>query len=194
MPPVAEAERFPPRRDSKLPSSGGEVLQGQIRSWKEDWGFIVAPEHFDGDLFVHKGSLQDAEALTSGVFVDFEVGTDTKGRRTAFNVRVASEPQDWVGTGTRLQGQIRSWKHPWGFLVSPGSFVGDLFYHMGQLTLPLSPEMIQPGFQVSFVIEEDKVKGRATAKDIHLAAPAPAKRGLPGPPPPPPGPSKRPRL
>lgn len=180
-----------PDKDSQLRSLIGIQLQGQIRSWKDDWGFVMSPDNFEGDLFVHKGSLENGvDSLMTGVYVDFQVGVDSKERIAAFHVRCVTEPKDWAGTGARIVGRVRSWKEPFGFLVSPGAFAGDLFCHMGNLSPSLKAQGLQNGEEVSFMIDEDK--GKIAAKDVQLASHSQqlAKRGpqsssLP--------PSKRPR-
>jgi cold shock CspA family protein len=155
----------------------GQPIVGSVRSWKGEWGFLVAPEAYEGDLFCHRGNLQNgAEILMVGARVQFEVNTDTRGRATALNVTCLSEPKDWAGTGVQLQGQIRSFREPWGFLVAPGGFVGDLFFHLEHMD-PGLRQFVQTGLQVSFNIEVDK-NGRHTAMNIQLV-PA-IKRGLPG--------------
>ena len=35
-------------------------MEGKIRSWEYDWGFITSPDYFERDLFVHKNQLQFA--------------------------------------------------------------------------------------------------------------------------------------
>jgi len=156
----------------------GQPIVGTVRSWKGEWGFLVAPEAYEGDLFCHRGNLKNgAENLFVGGKVQFEVNTDPRGRATALNVTSLSEPKDWAGSGVQLQGQIRSFREPWGFLVAPGAFVGDLFFHLEHMD-PGLRQFVQTGLQVAFNIEVDKT-GRHTATNIQLVPPS-VKRGLPG--------------
>lgn len=156
----------------------GQPIVGSVRSWKGEWGFLVAPEAYEGDLFCHRGNLNNgAEILAVGARVTFEVNTDPRGRATALNVTCLSEPQDWAASGVQLQGQIRSFREPWGFLVAPGAFVGDLFFHIEHMD-PGLRHLVQTGLQVSFTIEVDKT-GRHTAMNIQLVQPS-LKRGQGG--------------
>merc|ERR1712232_562916 len=70
----------------------GIVIYGFVRNWKADWGFIVAPEAFEGDLFCHVDCL--VPGITPGMVdeseVQFSVGMDRKGRPVAQDVRPIS--------------------------------------------------------------------------------------------------------
>merc|ERR1711974_373772 len=70
----------------------GAVIYGFVRNWKADWGFIVAPEAFEGDLFCHVDCL--APGITPEMVdkseVQFSVGKDRKGRPLAQDVRPIS--------------------------------------------------------------------------------------------------------
>lgn len=105
----------------------GQRITGKVRSWKNEWGFVVAPGFFEGDLFVHRDNLPEGgESLAVGARVSFEVSVDSKGRATASAVQGTMLPQEWAASGETLQGMIRSWKEPWGFVVSPGNYSGPL--------------------------------------------------------------------
>lgn len=169
--------------EPKFAILAGQQLVGQVRSWKNEWGFVVSPESFEGDLFCHKENLEDgAEAMAPGARVTFHVAADARGRATALQVKCISEPKDWAGSGAMLHGAVRSFKlgQQWGFLVSPGSCAGDIFFHVESCLPPLRPDVIRPGLEVAFKVDLDK-QGRCAAMQIQLAPPvtrtSPATRG-----------------
>lgn len=172
----------------------GMQIQGEVKSWKNEWGFIVSPENFEGDLFCHKENLQNgADHLSKGARIHFQVATDSRGRSTAQQVVVANEPAEWVGSVELLRGIVRSFKNPqpWGFLVSPASFNGDLFFHADSFGGAIHREQIGPGLQVAFRVNQDQ-QGRLAAQDICFDGTAQVKRpammGIG------PGHAKRPRM
>mmetsp|Transcript_48411 Transcript_48411/g.144584 ORF Transcript_48411/g.144584 Transcript_48411/m.144584 type:complete len:592 (-) Transcript_48411:49-1824(-) len=174
VPATAVAQALPVQTTNKYDHCMGITLTGSCRSWKGEWGFVVS-ESFEGDLFAHKMNIQNgAEWLTPGVALSFEVAGDSRGRATAQNIRVLSEAKDWAGSGVQLQGTVRSYREPWGFLVSPGSFVSDLFFHVEHVSAALRP-MLQGGMEVAFRVEQDP-KGRCTGTDIQIST---VKRSLP---------------
>eukprot|EP00928_Gymnodinium_smaydae_P050886 TRINITY_DN3441_c0_g1_i6.p1 TRINITY_DN3441_c0_g1~~TRINITY_DN3441_c0_g1_i6.p1 ORF type:complete len:1000 (+),score=106.69 TRINITY_DN3441_c0_g1_i6:50-3049(+) len=70
-------------------NSGLEV-EGVLRSWRDTWGFIVAPSVFEGDVFCHAASFASAFCRpTAGMEVVFTIEEDKKGRPLAKNVRPA---------------------------------------------------------------------------------------------------------
>uniref|UniRef100_A0A7S1WNC9 CSD domain-containing protein n=1 Tax=Alexandrium catenella TaxID=2925 RepID=A0A7S1WNC9_ALECA len=142
----------------------GMPLHGSCRSWKSDWGFVVS-EVFEGDLFAHKMHLQNgAEFLTPGALLSFEVGGDSRGRATALNIKCINDAKDWVGSGVKLTGTVRSYREPWGFLVSPGSYTSDLFFHVEHVD-PRTRALLCSGLEVTFGVQIDK-KERCTAMEI----------------------------
>merc|ERR1719412_1992671 len=81
----------------------GQTIVGSVRSWKGEWGFVVAPESYEGDLFCHKGNLQNGlDSLQVGAKVQYEVNIDPRGRASAFNVICIDEPEDWAISGEQL--------------------------------------------------------------------------------------------
>merc|ERR1719422_239002 len=74
------------------------------------------------------------------------------------------------GTGgdptTLLQGTLRSWRDPWGFIVCPEAFEGDLFAHRDSFTEP-PPAGNLAGVTVQFTREHDS-RGRMHANNVHL--------------------------
>eukprot|EP00405_Crypthecodinium_cohnii_P010956 CAMPEP_0206437290 /NCGR_PEP_ID=MMETSP0324_2-20121206/10960_1 /ASSEMBLY_ACC=CAM_ASM_000836 /TAXON_ID=2866 /ORGANISM="Crypthecodinium cohnii, Strain Seligo" /LENGTH=588 /DNA_ID=CAMNT_0053904557 /DNA_START=125 /DNA_END=1891 /DNA_ORIENTATION=- len=150
----------------------GMQLEGSVRSWKRDWGFIVSPDNYEGDLFCHKDSLQnEADSLANETVVSFKVGFDTRGRAMAQEVYAISKPEDWKGSEKRIYGKVRSFRLDWGFLVAPSAFEGDIFFHIDYLS-GIDQWSMAPGVEVSFVVSEDP-KGRCIAKDIRPAGQAP---------------------
>merc|ERR1712137_468271 len=148
----------------------GKEITGTVRSWKQDWGFIISPEHFEGDLFVHKENLSNGlEYLTPNVRVGFQVGIDSQGRPTALTCKCLCEAKDWCGSGIMLTGRLRSWRDPWGFIISPGSFNGDLFFRKENFSPAFLLDQFCAGMEVAFRIELDR-QGRCTATGVtHLS-------------------------
>jgi cold shock CspA family protein len=66
--------------------------QGIAKAWLHDRRFgFIKPDAVGPDLFVHYSALLDCEALTPGVWVEFNVGTNPyNGKPCAENVSVLS--------------------------------------------------------------------------------------------------------
>jgi len=131
-------------------------LEGMIRSFKDDWGFVVSPS-FEGDLFVHRGSNPNLVGMKAGDAICFDVAQQSSGKCHAINVNPAgmagsldmarSSPLASL-EGQRVTGQIRSFTGSWGFATSP-SFAGDIF--IGSKSNPhLGP--LNPGDPVEFTV------------------------------------------
>jgi len=118
----------------------GARLEGVIRSFKEDWGFIISPS-FQGDLFVHKGSNPNLMDFRAGDTVSFDISQSSNGKCQAINVQAGGGGATVMGgTGTnanrssslaglegqRVTGQVRSFDGNWGFGISD-NFQGDIF-------------------------------------------------------------------
>merc|ERR1719323_1597094 len=153
----------------------GHQFAGVVRSWKDAWGFLIAPDCFEGDIFAHKDQLSGTDELTPGAQVTFHVELDQRGRLTAAHVQCTSTAADWAGTGAVLTGVLRSWKEQWGFIAAPGSFAGDLFCHIGNVAMP--PETIVVGMPVVFKIDVNQ-QGRVTALEVN-PAPSLKRRVIP---------------
>jgi len=127
-----------------------------IRSFKDDWGFVVSPS-FEGDLFVHRGSNPNLVGLKAGDAVCFDVAQQSSGKCHAINVQPAGMAASLGMTrssplasleGQRVIGQIRSFTGSWGFATS-ASFAGDIF--IGSKSNPhLGP--LNPGDPVEFTV------------------------------------------
>jgi len=131
-------------------------LEGMIRSFKDDWGFVVAPS-FEGDLFVHRGSNPNLVGLKAGDAVCFDVAQQSSGKCHAINVQPAGMAASLGMTrssplasleGQRVTGQIRSFTGSWGFATS-ASFAGDIF--IGSKSNPHLPPL-NPGDPVEFTV------------------------------------------
>jgi len=128
-------------------------IEGVIRSFKDDWGFIISSA-FEGDLFVHKGSNPNLANFQAGDQVSFEIAQQNSGKCHAINVLPATGLNPGVAGGAgmiarstslstlegqRIQGQVRSFDGNWGFATS-GIFPGDIFIgsrsnpHLGPLS------------------------------------------------------------
>jgi len=129
-------------------------LEGMIRRFKDNWGFIVSPS-FEGDLFVHRGSSPNLGTLSTGDAVCFDIAQQSSGKCHAINVQPAGMAASLGMTrssplasleGQRVIGQIRSFTGSWGFATS-ASFAGDIF--IGSKSNPhLGP--LNPGDPVEF--------------------------------------------
>jgi len=160
------------------PEAMGQQLVGTVRKWRDQWGFLISPGNFEGDIFVHSACLPEgAWSLTPGANVFFEVGTDTKGRTIARNISAAHTIEDWLGTRARIGGRVRSWRDQWGFIISPTNFSGDIFCHKAALP-PQLVGAVAHGLDVTFVVDRDN-KGRCIAIEVQARPPDPGKR--PGP-------------
>eukprot|EP00931_Biecheleriopsis_adriatica_P100864 TRINITY_DN76106_c0_g1_i1.p1 TRINITY_DN76106_c0_g1~~TRINITY_DN76106_c0_g1_i1.p1 ORF type:complete len:654 (-),score=113.74 TRINITY_DN76106_c0_g1_i1:101-2062(-) len=66
----------------------GSVLDGQIRSFRGDWGFVTSP-HFDGDLFIGaKSNRHLMNQLEAGDRIMFRVARGSGGKAEAIDVAV----------------------------------------------------------------------------------------------------------
>merc|ERR1719219_3295684 len=120
----------------------GSRVEGVIRSFKDDWGFIISPS-FQGDLFVHKGSNPNLGSFRAGDTISFDISQSSNGKCQAINVQAgvtAAGGNALLGgaggttrssslaalEGQRVTGQVRSFDGNWGFATS-SSFQGDIF-------------------------------------------------------------------
>mmetsp|Transcript_48531 Transcript_48531/g.127974 ORF Transcript_48531/g.127974 Transcript_48531/m.127974 type:complete len:576 (+) Transcript_48531:117-1844(+) len=159
----------------------GRRCQGIIRSFKEDWGFVISSS-FEGDLFVHKGSNQHIGVLKPGDAVIFDIGLQSSGKCHALNVQAASLPAarglplggacaqaaspfqlgDLVGQ--RCTGSVRSFDGTWGFANSP-RFIGDLF-----VGLKSNPHLtgLSKGDQIEFVVRSSGSKSQTGFEAVQV--------------------------
>ncbi|CAK9107367.1 unnamed protein product [Durusdinium trenchii] len=153
---------------------------GRVRSFSGTWGFITSSS-FEGDLFVGlRNNPQLSVALTAGDEVDFAIRR-VDGKQEAIEVRLvnghaptasapphaerASERGSAAGAeevratetalrpllGSELQGSVRSFRDPWGFVVSE-YFEGDLYLHKRH-NPNLGP--VQAGDPLRFQVSEE---------------------------------------
>merc|ERR1719201_2839107 len=170
----------------------GQQLEGQVVTWKELWGWISCPM-FGGDIFAHKEDLKGGETPAPGTSVIFVPGTDNKGRMRALQIAVRGGRGGHKGgggnkrkderaerpgeadfeqlEGSIIEGEVASWREPWGWVKSP-SFRGDLFAHKEDV---LTGEELTPGQQVSFMVARDHKSNRWRARQIEATGP-PVKR------------------
>lgn len=169
----------------------GIRLEGTIRKWKREWGFVQC-DNFQGDLFAHIDNTGGA-VFEAGDPVWFEVGLDSKGRHAAINIESAGggdgppfraprqqtqateiaipgrakEEDLQAFIGQVLRGVVRSWKGEWGF-IQCDMFEGDIFAHIGNTALQ---QPLGVGEAVNFEVRMDK-KGRHGAFEIvHVPLP-----------------------
>jgi len=146
-------------------------LRGEVRSWKGDWGFIICPSKFEGDLFCHRRNLQLNTPVVAGKPVSFTVTLDGMNRPEAATVSEPEpSPEDFVG-GEILEGRMRSWRKDWGFIIAPEHFEGDLFCYLQSLPLaytrsaPGEVEKMVVNKTVQFQVTTDN-KGRPCASNV----------------------------
>lgn len=137
----------------------GDIVLGEVTSWKEPWGWISTDS--DGEIFGHREELFDPTALIDvGTLVAFEVGEDKKsGKPRAVRIEITG------GTGTggdRYNGVVTSWKEDWGWIACDEIGEGDVFAHKEDL---LPGTILEKGDEVSFALGED-AKGRRRALQI----------------------------
>lgn len=167
----------------------GQKLEGRILSHKDPWGWISCPL-FGGDLFAHSEDMKfPGDAFPPvGSQVFFTPGTDNKGRMRALQISTGGKgggggggggkkrkadngaPKERAGEadfeqleGSVIEGEVSSWKSPWGWIKSE-SFAGDLFAHKEDVQ---SGEDLAPGSQVFFMVARDQKSGRWRARQIN---------------------------
>jgi cold shock CspA family protein len=187
------APAYPPPRQAPRSSYGQAddgVFEGTVKSWRDQWGFIVSPQ-VEGDIFCHQDGTVNRMPLNTGDAVRFRVAPDAKGRRCASDVELidpsysysagpsySAPPRGgWEAAGDDgvFEGTVKSWRDQWGFIVSP-QVEGDVFCHQ-DVTVNRMP--LTTGDAVRFRVAPDK-KGRRCASDVELidsysAGPAPAE-------------------
>eukprot|EP00930_Biecheleria_cincta_P067072 TRINITY_DN5344_c0_g3_i1.p1 TRINITY_DN5344_c0_g3~~TRINITY_DN5344_c0_g3_i1.p1 ORF type:complete len:758 (-),score=169.70 TRINITY_DN5344_c0_g3_i1:150-2351(-) len=166
-----------------LAAQMGRKMEGEITSWKESWGWITAAG-FREDIFAHSSDCDPNVAPKVGLRVSFVVGRDAKsGKARALKWTVAggaskrgraagsvAAPPGRGGPaghakdfaefeGQSLEGEVVSFKHPWGWVSSP-SFSSDLFAHLEDLA-PGSEEFTAAGQPVQFTVGFREGKWRA---------------------------------
>lgn len=172
----------------------GRRCRGQVRSFKDTWGFVVSAE-FYGDLFF--GSRSNPELVTrtprEGDQVEFTVAVQQsanspKPQYEAVQVMFVKNgaqgmsqsgrdhsrtPRPTAGrfgdaqnfVGQRLEGWIRSFKGEWGF-VNSAAFTGDIF--VGAKNNPsLAQAQVEPNQKVSFEVAQGS-NGKFEARDVEL--------------------------
>lgn len=161
----------------------GQTLTGTFASWKEQWGWISCPM-FMGDIFAHSEDLKGTDGAVPfvGQTANFTVGTDNKGRIRALQIRpsgadagrrkrkaaeAASESEARRGEyeefdGRVLEGEVRSWRDPWGWIAVPG-FECDVFAHKENV---VSGGELAVGQAVLFFVGRDPKSGRWRATQI----------------------------
>jgi len=126
----------------------GRRCQGIVRSFKEDWGFVISSS-FEGDLFLHKGSNPMMGTLKAGDAVIFDIGLQTSGKCHALNVQATSPFSLGDMVGQRCTGSIRNFDGTWGFATSQ-RFPGDIF-----VGLKSNPHItaLRMGDQIEFTVQ-----------------------------------------
>ena len=68
---------------------GGEfILQGTVKKWLEFKGYgFIEPDTGGEDVFIHNSEIKDANDLSEGQKVEFDVETSYKGPK-AINLRI----------------------------------------------------------------------------------------------------------
>jgi len=164
-----------------LPAAfAGQRLKGQVRSFRDTWGFLTS-EAFQGDLFVGLKGNPHLTSLSQDQEVEFDVKVDENGKAEAISVTIAGfggigkleamprapsggmVPMPGTGNGVRYTGWVRSFKETWGFINSE-SFQGDVF--VGLKGNPQLRTGLQQDDQVEFEIKTST--GKAEAVNVRL--------------------------
>jgi len=164
------------KRQQALPGPAefmGQQVNGVVASWKDPWGWVSNPS-FAGDVFAHMEDVVDGMQLAVGASVIFTVGIDNKGRVRAKQIQAGNGPVDGVGgakkrktefenlDGRALEGEVISWKSPWGWIRVP-DITGDIFAHKQDV---ITGEELAVGQMVSFVVGHDSKTHRWRAMCI----------------------------
>jgi len=169
----------------------GARVEGVIRSFRDDWGFIISPS-FQGDLFVHKGTNPNLSNFRAGDTISFEISQSSNGKCQAINVQAgvtATGGNVLGGTGgvtrgnalaalegQRVSGQVRSFDGNWGFATS-SSFQGDIF--IGSKSNPLMGPLNR-GDTIEFTVQRSSSNKSQTgfeAVNVQVTATAEADGG-----------------
>jgi len=144
----------------------GQRFEGTVTSWKPPWGWVTSPG-VEGDVFVHQDDVS-AGSVEIGVNVTFEVGTHAKtGKPRAINIEVLGSHAVAGGDGMRVQGVVKSFKPPWGWVSKPTGD-GDVFAHLDDV---VDGKELQEGQRVSYVMGLDEKTGRPRALRIEAVGP-----------------------
>mmetsp|Transcript_63455 Transcript_63455/g.127242 ORF Transcript_63455/g.127242 Transcript_63455/m.127242 type:complete len:247 (+) Transcript_63455:1-741(+) len=163
----------------------GQRMTGIVTSWKDRWGWI-SNQSFGGDLFAHLEDVPAGTPLIVGSQVSFAVGRDQQGRVRAKQIQVlqlgpvpalpmmgvagpnkkrktVADPTVFEGLdGQPLEGEVKSWKSPWGWIQAPG-VNGDIFAHKDDV---YGGDELMVGQFVSFVMGRDPKTHRWRARNI----------------------------
>jgi cold shock CspA family protein len=145
---------------------GGDVKEGNVKSWNDlkGFGFIEIPG--EEDLFVHRTNLVGVDALNVGDEVKFVIGfDDRKKKNRAENVTGGTGSKGrgkGFGAGSH-QGTVKSWndERGFGFIETPGE--EDIFVHRNDLA---GADALNVGDRVSYNREYDERKGKHCAKSV----------------------------
>eukprot|EP00927_Polykrikos_kofoidii_P020987 TRINITY_DN20018_c0_g1_i1.p1 TRINITY_DN20018_c0_g1~~TRINITY_DN20018_c0_g1_i1.p1 ORF type:complete len:674 (+),score=114.67 TRINITY_DN20018_c0_g1_i1:38-2023(+) len=156
----------------------GHVLEGEVCNWKDAWGWVISP-HFAGELFVHSQEVRGGGPVPVGTWVTFTVGLDRKQRLRAFQVDspwgrdssgdaptkrklLLDQGHDPSSAGQRHEGEVSSWRSPWGWIRSEG-VAGDVFVHKDDVE---GQQELVAGQAVCFVVGQDASSGRSRAMEV----------------------------
>merc|ERR1712216_577405 len=117
-------------------------------SWKGAWGWVNSSRFGGvGELFAHQDDVM-GHALKQGDKVQFTVGLDNKGRMRALEIGAAKGNVPAKGIkrkvekdttafgeylGAALEGEVVSFRPPWGWIRSETFSGGDIFAHVDDL-------------------------------------------------------------
>jgi len=182
----------------------GQRMEGQVTSWRDQWGWIACPLFVGRDIFAHAENTPGGAPLEVGMLVSFTVGNDSKGRLRALDIQVAdglSGPMNSFsavkmekkratplpinnGMGMTDDGaamfegsEIQGEVSSWNSpwgWITCPDFEGDVFAHKQDVMMM---EELSVGQPVSFTLARDAKSGRWRALQIGPPhAPPTAKR------------------
>lgn len=143
---------------------------GTVKSFKGQWGFLVA-DGVEGDVFLH---LKDSPAcnnaaLRVGESLEFELtsGGPNNQARAVNATRLDGGGDDAFAGGAALTGTVKSFRRGWGLIDSP-SVEGSLYF--GERDNPQCHEgSLLPGDEVTFELGTNPSDGRSKAINVQVA-------------------------
>lgn len=152
------------------PASG--MKDGFVKVWFEEKGYgFLTPNDGNGDTFVHRTAVQDADTLVQGAPVTFLAEWDTTKNRSIAKSCIAKV----IGNaGTKLDmaamkgGTVKIWFEEKGYgFLSADDGSGDIFCHRSSLVDGLT--LVQ-GAPVRFEAQWNQAKGKSIATKVAGAA------------------------
>lgn len=162
------------------------MRDGYVKVWFEEKGFgFITPSDGSADTFVHRSSLQGANALVQGTAVKYTSEMDhSRGRSIAKlcvpagttpglpAAPVAAAP----APGTTKAGSVKVWFEEKGYgFITTDDGSGDIFVHRSSLT---DGSLLVAGTRVTYEVQWNQVKGKMVAAKVTGATPQAGSDGM----------------